>query len=94
MIEGLNHPADQLAQVRQRIKELQAEETALKAQLIGMEPGDRVGRYFETIVSERSSRTVDSKKLQEAVIAEKGEAWLEQFMKETASTVVSIKEMV
>lgn len=94
MIEGLNHPADQLAQVRQRIKDLQAEEKALKEQLIGMEPGDRVGRYFESLVSERAARTVDNKKLQEAVVAEKGEAWLEQFIKETTSTVVSIKEMV
>lgn len=51
------HPADQLALVRQKIGELQQEEAALKREITALPEAERIGSYHEAVVttSERTS---------------------------------------
>ena len=86
---GLNHPADQLALVRGRIKALQDQEAELKAICAKLPESERVGRYNEVKVSQVSRTTLDTKALREAL----GEAAVEPYMKTTEATVVTIKPM-
>ncbi len=87
--DGLNHPADKLALVRQRIKTLQAEEVELKAACLALAEGDRVGRYCEVRVTEVSRTTIDTKALSEAM----GTDVLIKFTKVSANLMVTIKEI-
>lgn len=89
MDEGLNHPADQLALVRQRIKALQEQEAELKATCAKLPEADRVGRYNEVRVAVVRRETLDTKALKEAL----GETALAPYMKTTEATVVTIKPM-
>jgi hypothetical protein len=86
---GLNHPADQLALVRQRIKVLQEQEAELKATCAELPEADRVGRYNEVRVATVKRTALDTKALKEAM----GETALAPFMKATEATVVTIKPM-
>jgi len=87
--DGLNHPADRLALVRQRIKALQEEEVELKAACVDLAPEDRVGRWNEVKVAVISRTALDTKALREAM----GEDALSPYMKTTEATVVTIKPM-
>lgn len=87
--DGLNHPADRLALVRQRIKALQEDEAELKAVCAELPEADRVGRYNEVRVATVSRTALDTKALKEAM----GEAALQPYMKTTEATVVTIKPM-
>jgi hypothetical protein len=89
MDDGLNHPADRLALVRQRIKTLQEDEAALKKACADLPEADRVGRYNEVRVAVVKRETLDTKALKEAM----GEAALAPYMKVTEATVVTIKPM-
>ena len=89
MDDGLNHPADRLALVRQRIKTLQEEEAELKKVCADLAEADRVGRYNEVRVAVVKRETLDTKALKEAM----GEAALAPYMKTTEATVVTIKPM-
>lgn len=89
MDDGLNHPADQLALVRQRIKALQEQEAELKAACAKLPEADRVGRYNEVKVSIVKRETLDTKALKEAM----GDGALAPYMKTTEATVVTIKPM-
>lgn len=64
-----NHPADQLALVRDRIKRLQAEEETLKAACKELPEGDRVGRFYEVRVTETERTTFDGKAAKELLKA-------------------------
>lgn len=87
--DGLNHPADQLALVRQRIKTLQEQEAELKAACAALPESERLGRYSEVKVAVVSRTTLDAKALREAL----GEAAVAPFMKTTEATVVTVKAM-
>lgn len=87
--DGLNHPADQLALVRQRIKVLQDQEAELKAACAKLPEADRVGRYNEVRVAVVQRTALDTKALKEAM----GEDALKPYMKTTEATVVTIKPM-
>lgn len=89
MDDGLNHPADKLALVRQRIKALQTEEAELKAACLALPESDWLGRYNALNVAKVSRTALDAKALREAL----GEAALQPFMKTTEATVVTIKPM-
>lgn len=89
MDDGLNHPADQLALVRQRIKALQEQEAELKAACAKLPEADRVGRYNEVRVAVVQRTALDTKALKEAM----GEDALAPYMKTTEATVVTIKPM-
>lgn len=89
MDDGLNHPADQLALVRSRIKALQEQEAELKATCAKLPEADRVGRYNEVRVAVVRRETLDTKALKEAM----GEDALSPYMKATEATVVTIKPM-
>lgn len=88
-MDGLNHPADRLALVRQRIKALSEEEAQLKAACAQLAEDDRVGQYNEVRISSVSRTTLDAKALKEAL----GEAALSPFMKVTEAVVVTVKSM-
>ena len=87
--DGLNHPADQLALVRSRIKALQEQEAELKAACAKLPEAERVGRYNEVKVSVVKRETLDTRALKEAM----GEEALKPYMKATEATVVTIKPM-
>lgn len=87
--EGLNHPADQLALVRSRIKALQEQEAELKAACAKLPEADRVGRYNEVKVAVIQRTALDTKALKEAM----GDEALAPYMKTTEATVVTIKPM-
>lgn len=87
--DGLNHPADKLALVRQRIKKLQDEEVELKAACVALPESERAGRYAIVSVSKVGRSTLDTKALREAL----GEAAVEPYMKQTEATVVTVKEI-
>ena len=89
MDDGLNHPADQLALVRGRIKALEAQEAELKAICAKLPEGERVGRYNEVRVAVVARTALDTKALKEAM----GETALAPYMKTTEATVVTIKPM-
>lgn len=89
MDDGLNHPADQLALVRQRIKALQEQEAELKAVCAKLPESDWLGRYNAVNVAKVSRTALDTKALKEAL----GEAALAPYMKTTEATVVTIKPM-
>jgi hypothetical protein len=87
--DGLNHPADKLALVRQRIKKLQDEEADLKAACVALPESERAGRYAIVSVAKVGRSTLDTKALREAL----GEAAVEPYMKQTEATVVTVKEI-
>ncbi len=87
--DGLNHPADQLALVRSRIKALQEQEAELKATCAKLPEADRVGRYNEVRVATVQRTALDTKALREAV----GEEGLAPYMNTTEATVVTVKAM-
>ena len=89
MDDGMNHPADQLALVRQRIKALTEQEAELKAACAKLPEADRVGRYNEVRVATVVRTALDTKALKEAL----GEAALAPYMKTTEATVVTVKPM-
>ena len=86
--DGLNHPADRLALVRQRIKVLQAEEAELKAACLALIPADRLGQYAEVCVADVSRTTIDTKALKESL----GEEVLAPFMRTTQSVTVTLRD--
>lgn len=89
MDDGLNHPADQLALVRLRIKALQEQEAELKAAIKDLAPEDRVGRYHEAKVAMVKRRMLDREKLFDAYGAEE----MEKYMTDSEAAVVTIKPM-
>lgn len=89
MDDGLNHPADQLALVRQRIKALTEQEAELKAACARLPESERVGRYNEVRVATVQRTALDTKALKEAL----GETALAPYMKTTEATVVTVKAM-
>lgn len=64
-----NHPADQLALVRDRIKRLKAEEETLKAACEALPEGDRIGRFYEVRLTSTERVTFDGKAAKAALIA-------------------------
>lgn len=87
--DGLNHPADRLALVRQRIKALQEQEAELKTAVKELALEDRAGRYYEAKVTEVKRRMLDREKLFDAY----GAAEMEKYMTDTSATVVTVKAM-
>jgi hypothetical protein len=63
------HPADKLAMVRSRIKELELEEEQLRNWLLA-HPDDCTGFDFAALISTRSTRRIDAEALRRHVSAE------------------------
>ena len=61
MIENVA-PADELAELRQRIKELQEQEAELRAAIIS-DPEARVGKAWRATIVGQASRRIDADKL-------------------------------
>ena len=78
------HPADELAAVREEIKQLQGVEADLRAKLLAMTDAEREGDQYRafTVVSKRSSVDKD------AIIAALGIEIVGQFMRTTDVTTL------
>jgi len=87
--DGLNHPADKLAMIRQRIKKLQDEEVGLKAACVALPESERAGRYAIVSVSMVGRSSLDTKALREAL----GEAAVAPYMRTTEAVTVTVKEI-
>ena len=67
MVDRANrHPADQLSDVRSRIRELEQEESELRSYLL-RHPDDLVGSEYVALVSPRSHKSVDMESLRREV---------------------------
>jgi hypothetical protein len=82
---GNRHPADELADVRARIRELERRESALRRIIIA-DPDQRDGEEFKASVGERPCERADMKALKRDF----GLDALRPYLKRTTSTVVNI----
>lgn len=87
-----NHPADQLALIRDRIKKLQAEEEKLKAACLELPEEDRLGRFFEVRVTPTERTSFDGKAAKAAMLAAGMD--VSSLEKKTASVTVTLREIV
>jgi hypothetical protein len=89
MTDDSNHPADQLARVREQIKALTEEEKELKAAVLALPEDDRVGRWNEAKVRQQTTNRVDTKAIGEVM----GNEWLDQYKIEGSSTVITVHSL-
>jgi hypothetical protein len=87
-MNGTNRkPPDELADVRERIKELKGREDELRDLLIA--GADPIGDEFVATVKKVSSERIDGKKIRRDL----GHEFLEPFLVEVESTVVNVERM-
>src|SRR6187455_866375 len=78
------HPADELAAVREEIKQLQGVEADLRARLLLMSDDERVGDQYRAFVVSSNRETVDKT----SMIAALGREVVEPFIKTSAVTTL------
>lgn len=88
MAETNRKPPDELADVRERIKELGRREDQLKADLIAGK-ADLVGDEYVAVISKVTSERIDSKKLRQEIGTER----LRPFLVPSVATVVKVEKM-
>jgi len=74
------HPADELAAVREEIKQLQGVESDLRAKLLAMTDAEREGDQYRAFVVSSNRETVDKT----SMIAALGREVVEPFIKTSA----------
>jgi hypothetical protein len=74
------HPADELAAVREEIKQLQGVEADLRAKLLAMTDAEREGDQYRAFVVSSNRETVDKT----SMIAALGREVVEPFIKTSA----------
>lgn len=72
------HPADELAAIREEIKQMQARESELRDMLLA-EGADREGDQYRAIIVPSTRETVDKN----ALIADLGRAAVQPYLKST-----------
>jgi len=87
------HPVDALALCRERIKRLKEEEEKLKEAVRELPETERVGRHYTAIVTQRVARRIDNTALHEDIVERMGEEYLEQFIRQDSSVVVTLKAL-
>ena len=88
MAETNRKPPDELADVRERMKELKRREDELKADLIAGKV-DLVGDEFVARISQVTSERINSPKLRKEVAAEQ----LKPYLVTSVATVVNVERM-
>jgi hypothetical protein len=88
MTQTNRKPPDELADVRERMKELKRREDELKAELIAGKV-ELVGDEFVARISKVTSERIDSKKLRQEIAAEQ----LAPFLVTSTATVVNVERM-
>jgi len=78
------HPADELAAVREEIKQLQGVESDLRAKLLAMTDAEREGDQYRAFVVSSNRETVDKT----SMIAALGREVVEPFIKTSAVTTL------
>lgn len=81
-------PADELADVRAKIKELKAREESLRGKLIAGTVS-LTGDEYRVVISETKSEVIDSVKIKK----EFGLQFLRPFLKQRETTVVKLKRL-
>jgi hypothetical protein len=82
------HPADELADVRAEIKELEAREAKLRGVLIAA-GANRIGVQFEAVVWDRHPRQLDAK----ALAAHFGADALAPFYRKVDRKIVKLRQL-
>lgn len=90
-IPSNRHPADELARVREQIKELQERERELKAELAALPEAERVGRHYACEVTVRDVRRLNQSMLIEAAVAAIGEEAVEACYGTSPTVVMTTK---
>jgi hypothetical protein len=80
-----HHPADELADVRAEIKQLQIREAELRSELLA-DGADRCGVQWEAVIKDYSQDRINAK----AAIAHFGREALRPFMKQVKATEVRL----
>jgi len=83
------HPADELSAVREEIAILEARQSELRKEIMGMDTGARKGVQFEAVVVSSTRETVDKKLL----IADIGEERAKKYMNTSTYDVVRINKL-
>ena len=78
------HPADELAAVREEIKQLQGVESDLRAKLLAMTDAEREGDQYRAYVTASTRTSIDMK----AIVAALGIEVVEPFVKATNVTTL------
>jgi len=78
------HPADELAAVREEIKQLQGVESDLRAKLLAMTDAEREGDQYRAFVIQSNRETIDKV----ALIAALGREVVETYIKTSAVTTL------
>ena len=78
------HPADELAAVREEIKQLQGVEADLRAKLLAMSDDEREGDQYRAFTVQSNRETVDKT----SMIAALGREVVEPFIKTSAVTTL------
>lgn len=78
---GLNiHPADELAAIREEIKQLQAREDRLRSDLLAASDEERDGKQYRAVIIPSSRESIDKA----AIVAALGIEVVQPFIKATA----------
>ena len=88
-VDGSNHPSDRLARIREEMKRLKAEEEDAKVALEALAEPERTGRFYEVKISQRSSKRLDRKLLEERV----GKGVVDGCLKESAYSVFTLEQV-
>ena len=83
------HPADELSAVREEIAILEARQSELRKEIMGMDTGARKGVQFEAVVVSSTRETVDKKLL----IADIGEERAKKYMSTSTYDVVRLNKL-
>jgi hypothetical protein len=62
-MDGNNHPADELAEVRQQVAELKNREKQLRELLMALPRQERIGKKYWAVVLDKERRVIDVDKL-------------------------------
>ena len=74
------HPADELAAIREEIKQMQAREATLRSALLEGSDDDRDGKQYRAVIIPSTRESIDK----DAIIAALGREIIEPFIKATA----------
>ena len=89
MSEDTLHPADELYAVREEIAILDARQSELRKEIMGLDKDKRAGKNFEAVVVSSTRETVDKKLL----IADIGEERAKKYMNSSTYDVVRINKL-
>lgn len=82
------HPADELAEVRQKMRELKEREDELRNELLALPLVERIGVRYVALAVERASRNINIEKLKNEL------GNIDRFYKTTNFTMLKLEKLI